>query len=115
MHGGREREGLELFREVSRRAVAAGNPDLVLTPACGVSYASWVAGTLTEAVAVIDDALRLTGGNPTAGAGLAFVSPHAHAFGHRGQALGYMGQLDEARHDFDRGVELAREHGDPEG
>jgi class 3 adenylate cyclase/tetratricopeptide (TPR) repeat protein len=114
MHGGREREGLELFREVSRRAVATGDPDLVLTPACGVSYANWVAGTLTEAVAVIDAALRLTGGNPTAGAGLAFVSPHAHAFGHRGQALGYMGQLDEARHDFDRGVELAREHGDPE-
>ena len=114
MHGGREREGLELFRAVSGRAVATGDPDLVLTPACGVSYASWVAGTLTEAVAVIDDALRLTGGDPTAGAGLAFVSPHAHAFGHRGQALGYMGQLDEARHDFDRAVELARVHGDPE-
>src|SRR5581483_5140293 len=26
----------------------------------------------------------------------------------------YMGQLDEARHDFDRAVELARVHGDPE-
>src|SRR5581483_6733284 len=114
MHGGREQEGLELFREVNRRAVATGDPELVLTPACGLSYSNWIAGTLTDAVAVIDEALRLANGNPTAGAGLAFVSPYAHAFGHRGQALGYMGELDEARRDFDRGIELAREHGDPE-
>jgi class 3 adenylate cyclase/tetratricopeptide (TPR) repeat protein len=114
MHGGREREGLDLFRDVEGRAVAAGDPDLVLTPACGVSYASWVAGTLTEAVAVIDNALRLSAGNPTAGAGLAFVCPHAHAVGHRAQALGYMGELEEARRDFDRAIELARRHGDRE-
>src|SRR5581483_9732535 len=114
MHGGREQEGLELFREVNRRAVATGDPELVLTPACGLSYSNWIAGTLTDAVAVIDEALRLANGNPTAGAGLAFVSPYAHAFAHSGQALGYMGELDEARRDFDRGIELAREHGDPE-
>ena len=114
MHNGRERDGLELFREVNRLAVAAGDPDLVLTPACGVSYASWIAGSLAEAVSVIDSALDLTGANPGAGAGLAFVCPCAHAFGQRAQAFGYMGDLEAARRDFDRAIELAREHNDPE-
>jgi len=114
MHGGREREGLELFRQLNRLAVAAGDPDLVLTPACGVSYVSWIAGSLSEALAVIDSALDLTGANPEAGAGGAFVCPSAHAVGHRAQALGYMGDLEAARRDFDRAIELAREHNDPE-
>ena len=114
MHSAREREGLELFRDVNRLAVGAGDPDLVLTPACGVSYANWVAGSLSEAVTVIDFALDLTGANPDAGAGLAFACPCAHAFGQRAQALGYMGDLDAARRDFDRAIELAREHNDPE-
>ena len=114
MHSGRERDGLELFRGASRQARASGDRGRVLTASLGVAYANWLAGSLSEAVATIDHALRLAGGNPTTGAGLAFVCPLAHAFGHRGQCLGYMGELETARQDFDRAIELAREHDDPE-
>ncbi len=114
MHSGREREGLEGFREVSRQAVAAGAPGPALTASMGVAYACWIAGSLSEAVETIDRALELAGANPTTGSGLAFVCPLAHAFGHRGLCTGYMGELEAAHHDFGRAIELAREHQDPE-
>ena len=114
MHSGREREGLDGFRAVSAAAVAAGDPGRALTASTGVAYANWIAGVLSEGVETIDRALALAGGDPMTGAGLAFVCPLAHAYGHRGQSRGYMGGLDEARQDFDRAIELARDHDDPE-
>lgn len=112
MHSGREREGLDAFRAAGRQAVAAGDRGRVLTASNGVAYASWIAGSLTEAVETIDRALALAAGDPKAGSGLAFVCPLAHAMQTRGQSVGYMGELEGARRDFDRALELAREHGD---
>ncbi|HEX4344027.1 MAG TPA: AAA family ATPase [Solirubrobacteraceae bacterium] len=114
MHSGREREGLDGFRSLSQRVVAASDRGAVLTASLGVAYASWIAGSLREAAQTLDRALELAGGDPKAGAGLVFVCPLAHAFGHRGQCLGYMGELSAARRDFGRAIELAREHDDPE-
>jgi class 3 adenylate cyclase/tetratricopeptide (TPR) repeat protein len=114
MHSGRERDGLELFRGASRQAVATGDPGRVLTASLGVAYASWVAGSLSEGVETLDHALRLAGGDPKTGAGLAFVCPLAHAHGHRAQCLGHMGEVERARGEFQRAIELAREHDDLE-
>ena len=114
MHSGHEREGLERFTAASRAAVAARDPGRALTASMGVAYANWIAGSLSEAVETIDDALALVAGDPTAGSGLAFVCPLAHAYGHRGQGRGYTGELAQAHQDFDRAIELAREHDDPE-
>jgi class 3 adenylate cyclase/tetratricopeptide (TPR) repeat protein len=114
MHSGREREGLEGFRAVSRQSVAAGEEGLVLTASTGVAYAGWVAGFLGEGVEAISYALTLAADDPTIGSGLAFVCPLAHAYGHRGQNLGYQGELDRAHQDFARAIELAHEHDDPE-
>ncbi|HEY1540036.1 MAG TPA: AAA family ATPase, partial [Solirubrobacteraceae bacterium] len=114
MHSGRERDGLDGFRKLGRRVVAAGDRGAALTASLGVAYASWIAGSLREAAQTLDHALELAGGDPRTGKGLAFVCPLAHAFGHRGQCLGYMGELATARHDFDRALALAREHEDPE-
>ncbi len=114
MHSGREREGLDGFRAASRAAVAAGDPGRALTASLGVAYASWIAGALNEGVEAIDRALRLAAGDPMTGSGLAFVCPLAHAYGHRGQSRGYMGELGQARQDFDRAIELGREHDDAE-
>ena len=114
MHSGRERDGLELFRGASRQARASGDPGRVLTASLGVAYAESLAGSLSEGVATIDHALRLADGNATTGARLVFVCPLAHAFGHRGQCLGHMGELRQARQDFDHAIELAREHDDPD-
>ena len=114
MHNGRERDGLALFRDVSRRAVATGDAALAITPACGLAFAAWIAGSLREALDAVDQALDMAGGEPTTGAGIAFACPYAHAYVHRALALGFMGNLDAAREASDDAVELARVHGDPE-
>jgi class 3 adenylate cyclase/tetratricopeptide (TPR) repeat protein len=114
MHSGREHEGLEGFRAASRRAVADGDPGRALTACTGVAYASWIAGSLSEAAETIDRALALAGEDPKIGAGLAFVCPLAQTYGDRGQCAGYMGELEVARHYLDHAIELARDHDDPE-
>jgi class 3 adenylate cyclase len=114
MHGGREREGLDGFRAASQSAVVSGDPGHVLTASIGVAYASWVAGTLSEGVETIDHALAFAAGDPLTGSGSVFVCPLAHAYGHRGQCGGYMGELEQARDDFHRAIALAREHDDRE-
>ncbi|EHN12935.1 Adenylate cyclase [Patulibacter medicamentivorans] len=114
MHGRREREGLDGFREASREAVAAGDPGRMLTASTGVAYASWIAGSLTEAVETLDRALAVAGDDPTTGAGVGFVCPLAHALQSRGLSVGHMDELETALRDFDRGIVLAREHRDPQ-
>jgi class 3 adenylate cyclase/tetratricopeptide (TPR) repeat protein len=114
MHSGHEREGLEGFRTAHRRAAASSDPGLTLTASTGVAYAGWVAGSLREGVEAIEDALRLTGDDPMAGAGLAFVSASAHAYHSLGMCRGYRGDLEAAHRDFDRSLVLAREYGDSE-
>ena len=114
MHSGHEREGLAAFRQVSRQVVAAGDPGQVLTASSGVAYASWVAGSLRESLATLDGALGLAGDDPKVGSGLSFVCPVAHARGHRAQCLGYMGEIEAARRESARAIELAGEHDDPE-
>ena len=113
MHSGREREGLDAFRSASRAAVAAGDAGRALTASSGVAYASWIAGSLTEAVDTLEHALTLAGDDPTTAAGTAFVCPLAHALQSRGHSIGNMGELEQARRDFQRATELAREHSDP--
>lgn len=114
MHSGREREGLDGFREVSRQAVAAGDPGAALTAASGVAYANWIAGSMREAVEAIDQGLKLAGEDPMTGSGLAFVCPAAHALAERGPFLGYAGEFEAAHRDARRAVDLAGEHDDRE-
>ena len=114
MHGGREREGLDGFRLASRAALAGGDPGQVLTASTGVAYANWIAGALSEAVQTVDRAIELAADDPAVGAGMAFVCPLAHAYGHRAQARGYLGELEQAHEDFERAIELARDNGDAE-
>jgi adenylate cyclase len=114
MHGGREREGLDGFRRAAREASAGGEPDRVLTAATGVAYASWIAGSSREAMEMLDRALALAGDDPGIGAGGPFVCLLAHAAQSRGQGIGYLGDLDQARREFARATELARAHHDPQ-
>jgi len=114
MHGGREREGLDGFRTAYREALATGDAERVLTAATGVAYANWIAGSSSEAVETLDHALALAGDDATIGAGVTFVCLLAHAVQSRAQGIGYMGQLEQARRDFARAIQLAREHNDPQ-
>ena len=113
MHSAREREGLAGFRDVSSRSIVAGDPGLTLTAATGVAYASWVSGSLLEGLEATDQAIPLVNGDPTAGSGLAFICPLAHAYQARGVCRGYTGDLDRSRQDFARAIELARDYDDP--
>ena len=114
LHSGRELEALDWFRRATQEAIEAGDRGLGLTLSLATTYGCWIAGSLRETVEGIERALRLAGGDPKIGAGLTFVCPLAHAFAQRGQAFGYMGALDRARRDYDRGLELARAQDDPE-
>ena len=114
MHSGREREGLEGFREATRRAVAAGDAGFALTAVTGIAYASWVAGSVFEGAEAADQAIALVNGDPTAGSGLAFVCPLAHAYHSLGMCRGYAGDLERSRQDFARAIELARAYDDPQ-
>jgi tetratricopeptide (TPR) repeat protein len=114
MHGGREREGLEGFRAVHRQAVAGAHSALAFIASTGVAYASWVAGDLRGGVDVLDRAIPLAGGDPRFGIGDVFGCPVAHVHQTRGLCRGFLGELEGARADFQRAVELAEEYGDPE-
>ena len=113
-HSGHEQEGLELCRRIGPLAVAAGDPGVALTVALGEVYANWIAGSLSEGAEAIDRAIALADDDPRAGAGLVFVCPLADAYQHRGQSVGYMGDLEQAHRDFGRAIELAGGHDDPE-
>jgi class 3 adenylate cyclase len=114
MHSGRERAGLDGFRGVSRQAAVAGDRGRALLASTGVAYASWIAGSLSEGAQTVEHALARAGGDPKLGSGLIFLCPLSHALAHLAQCTGYMGELEQARLDFDRAIVLAREQDDPE-
>lgn len=114
MHGGREHDGLELFRTTHRTAIGRGDRALGVTASCGVSYAAWIAGHLGEALEVTGSALAAAGDDPTLGSGLAFGCPLAHVYGDHGRSLGYGGDRDGSQGAFARAIALAQEADDPE-
>jgi class 3 adenylate cyclase/tetratricopeptide (TPR) repeat protein len=112
--GAREREGLELLRTASNRAFELGEPGLALNVASVMGIATWLMGSHREGVELTDRALGLAGDDVGAGAGLMFASPYAGCLWVRAACAGWMGRLDQARPDFNRAIELAREQGDLE-
>ncbi len=114
MHSRRERDGLAAFTAAHRLAVTGGDRGQAVTAALGVSYASWIAGTLQVALEVVDHALAVADGDPAVGAGWVFGCPVAHVHGDRAHCLGYMGDLAGARAHAARAVELADAHDDRE-
>ena len=111
---GHEREGVEGSRKLNREALASGDPVLALTMPLGLAYFGWVAGSLAEAVEACDRGLAVAGDDPTLAAGIIFTTPLALLYATRGLCAGYMGDLDRAQSDHERGIELAREYDDPE-
>ena len=94
-----------------RRGVRRSGPLLVIA---GSAYALFCIGEYAEAVAMLDRAIELAGGDPTFGAGVTIRSPTAFAYAFKGAIVGSMGQLDEARSLTAEGMRLARAAGDTE-
>jgi adenylate cyclase len=104
--------------ESALRAVAladeAGDPDLRVGVRCAAAYALTCAGEMERVVAMIDEMLALTGGDPAVGAGIVIGSPLAWGPMEKSLALKELGRLDEAEASVDEALRLAAEHGDPE-
>ena len=103
--------------EMGRNAVAlaeeSADPAISMTVA-GASYGMFVLGEYRDAIATIDRALELANGDPTVGAGLSVGCPYAWCLIFKGGVVANLGELDEATELLDRGIAMAREHGDIE-
>jgi class 3 adenylate cyclase len=103
--------------DLARRAVAlaeeSGQPDLFMAVA-PAAYAQWCVGELQGAVAILDRAIELAGGDVTMAAGLVVGCPLAFCHIFRGGMVASLGDLDEARAGIERGMDMAREQGDVE-
>jgi class 3 adenylate cyclase/tetratricopeptide (TPR) repeat protein len=112
---GREQEGLDRMRSgVIPQAEATGDAGLVVTMSAGASWFMVVMGELREARRLAEQGLANAGDDLECGAGLLFGSPVAFCLANRALITGYMGQLQEAERGFERAIELAVEHDDPE-
>jgi adenylate cyclase len=78
------------------------------------AVALWFAGRLPEAVKVAEQMLARTPDDPKLGADIFGFCPYIGAVWFRGWMVSHMGRSDEAEADLDRGLELARQHGDTE-
>jgi class 3 adenylate cyclase/tetratricopeptide (TPR) repeat protein len=103
--------------ELSARSIAlaeeSGDPALYMTVS-GSAYAMFLTGELREGVAILDRAIELADGDPTVAAGIAVGCPYGYCLMFKGGFLSYLGQLEQSRDLIERGMKVAREHGDIE-
>jgi class 3 adenylate cyclase/tetratricopeptide (TPR) repeat protein len=108
---------VEEYANLARRAVAlaeeSGNSTLYMAVA-PASYGIFCISEAREAVAILDRAIELADGDATLAAGLVVACPLAFCHIFKGGMVSYLGKLDEARHLIERGMKIAREHGDVE-
>jgi class 3 adenylate cyclase/tetratricopeptide (TPR) repeat protein len=97
-------------------AIADGTGDAALRVAMRTAtvYPLLCRGRLEDALRVAQEGVDLTGGDPTLGAGIAYASPYATLLCLRGLSRACMGHLDAGFADYERCLEVAREHDDLE-
>jgi adenylate cyclase len=109
------RDFVALARQSVALAEESGDAALFMTVAPGLAYALFNTGSYREAAAILERALELADGDVTIGEGLALVScPYANALIFWGGYLLYLGQIERGRDLIERGIKLARAHGDIE-
>ena len=104
----------ELTLQATALAEESGDPALVTVMSGTSAYALFCIGKYDQALAILDRAIELAGGDPTFGAGVTIRSPAAFAHAFKGAIVGSMGRLDEARDLTAEGMRLAREAADTE-
>jgi tetratricopeptide (TPR) repeat protein len=80
----------------------------------GASYAMFNIGEYREAVAVLDHAIELADGDVSMGAGGTFGCPYGYCLMFKGGYVLYLGELEHGRDLIERGIKIARQHGDIE-
>jgi class 3 adenylate cyclase/tetratricopeptide (TPR) repeat protein len=113
VNDGEPREHARLGREAVALAEEVGDPALYLVTAIS-SYAMFVIGEAREGIAMLDRAIELADDDPTLAAGIAVGCPLAYCLTFKGGLVSTLGKIDEARTLLERGMDMAREHGDLE-
>ncbi|MBA3298839.1 MAG: AAA family ATPase [Thermoleophilaceae bacterium] len=113
VNDGEPAEQARVGREAIALAEEVGDPALYMVAALDV-YGLFMTGELREAVAIVDRAIELADGDATLGAGIAVGCPLAYFLMLKGGLVCTMGQITLARELLERGMDMAREHGDLE-
>jgi tetratricopeptide (TPR) repeat protein len=106
-------EAIAFADEARAIAVECADTEL-LAVTLGVTYWLGLGGRLAEALARVEELIELARGDPNLGRATMGFSAHAWATLWRGQVLGDLGQLGEARIALDDAVRLARDYEDLE-
>jgi class 3 adenylate cyclase/tetratricopeptide (TPR) repeat protein len=107
------REYARLHRRALALAEETGDAALYINVALA-AHSRILLGEYREAVATYDRGIELAAGNATLGSGVAYVCPYAICHAFKGLALAFLGRLAEAQQLIERGMGIAREHGDIE-
>ena len=111
VNDGEPREHARLGKEAVALAEEVGDPALYLVTAIS-SYALFVIGEAREGIAMLDRAIELADDDPTLAAGIAVGCPLAYCLIFKGGLISTLGEVAEARALLERGMDMAREHGD---
>jgi adenylate cyclase len=107
-------EAAQLVRQASALAEESGDPALTMALITTNSYVIFCVGEYREALAALDRAIELAGGDPSVGVGITTGCPLAFCHTFKGALLAALGEIDEGRHQNELGLTMAREQGDIE-
>src|SRR5262249_37341789 len=86
-------------------------PGIALSVAGGTAFTMWLMGFPREGLLPVNRALALAGEDVLAGAGMVVENHYANCLLNRGLCRGHLGDLEGARADIDRAIQIARDHG----
>ena len=89
-----------------------GDVGLRVAMRAGATYPRWCAGELADGLRIAEEGIKLTGGDPSVGAGMSYACPLAALLLVQGLLLGSLGRLDEGFAAFERALEVEREVND---
>ena len=105
---------LEAVEDANRLAGESGDLHLRVAMRAACAYAFLCVGDFDGFERELDRVLELSGGDRSVGAGIVVGSPIAWATMGKGLVERERGQLDEAEALFERGLQIAKQDGDPE-
>jgi adenylate cyclase len=115
MMAGNLRKQAELADEVDRLSIEIGDPGLRMVALPALAYTRTIQGRMGESLSFADEGIALAAEDPALGGSLgAFVCPYAFCLFFKGQALCFMGRLEESASTFEVAQGVAVEQGDVE-
>ena len=114
MMAGNLREQGELADEVDRLSIEIGDPGLRMVALTILVYTRTLQGRLGESLRFAEEGIALADGDHALGGRLTMASPYAFCLMMKGQALCWMGNLEESGRTLELAQRIAGEQGDIE-